>query len=115
MTPRERAEAEWMLACQAAEAILDKLSINKIKNPHTLIFVENIIKESITEHVRALLADDEETIEAMAAARYQVPIELSHDNKTTNYWAGASNTVRQNEMNGMRAALAALRRKVLGE
>lgn len=40
-------------------------------------------------------------IEAMARARYQVPIEQSHDQRRTNYWVGASNTVKQNERAGM--------------
>jgi len=82
MTPRERAEAivaKWSLAPIAWEGEDDRL--------------EAAIGEGITEHVRALLADDEAMIEAMVEA----------------YYAAMKET---QEVEGcMRAALAALRRK----
>jgi hypothetical protein len=84
MTPRERAEAEaqeWYTM--------------------TRLEVKERLEKVLTEHVRALLADDEATIEVMAQAIGKMDEEMTYgcDSTKSGYGFLAS------------AALAALRRK----
>jgi hypothetical protein len=93
MTPRERAEALFRLLDQQRGLSHD----------------EYVALISITEHVCALLADDEAAIEAMANAIYDLDRIGERD------WMDAPASVREDCLACARAALAALRRKALGE
>jgi Tfp pilus assembly pilus retraction ATPase PilT len=81
MTPREGAEAAWKH--------WRKLCVKRAIPNDTESFYE-AVEAAITDHVRALLADDEATIEAMLTA-FCTGMLPAHE--------------------AMRAALAALRRK----
>jgi len=86
MTPRERAEAlvrPWKNSFRASEIFAEAEMTNRIE-------------EGITEHVRALLADNEETIEVMAMAAWR---EADFCEEVEDF------------IMAMRTALAALRRK----
>jgi hypothetical protein len=86
MTPRERAEA-------VVEKMGGEVGPDKVFWPETW---RRTIETAITEHIRALLADNEETIEVMAMAAWR---EADFCEEVEDF------------IMAMRTALAALRRK----
>ena len=102
MTPRDRAEAlvrELEIDPARDFDDLDGDAWNKL---------EAVITDAITEHARALLADDEATIEEMVRAAAQ----FMGFNPDTDW----RTTLRREDLPFlMDSALAALRRKALGE
>ena len=93
MTPRERAEATWV----------------KMTNP-SLSYAEQIkvLREAFAEHVRALLADDDATIQAMARAMVDAYYIHGVGSPDDGY-------VVEADREAARAALAALRGKAFAQ
>jgi len=101
MTSRERAGAAIRRAIMAWDGNPATISGNLIYK------ITSEVSDAITEHARALLADDEATIEAIVNAFCQAAM----DRSLSDFRDGE----RDMAIAGGRAALAALRRKALGE
>jgi hypothetical protein len=90
MTPRERAEE----------------LVNRLDDVGSFAGAVELIEDAITEHVRALLADDETTVEAIVRAHGDYPADAKLAKSSYGYRAAARDA---------RAVLAALRGKAFAQ